>query len=90
MKMLGAKKPGESASPENPSAHLCGWFERGGLRHQKFPKSRYPAIPLERDDRPPPEAGQKISTGREPEIIRQRALLCDHAKWLFESARAAP
>src|SRR5436190_23261789 len=39
MKMLGAKKPGESASPENSSAYFCGWFGRGGLRHQKFPKA---------------------------------------------------
>ena len=39
MKMLWAKKPGESASSENPSAYLCCWFGRGGLRHQKFPKA---------------------------------------------------
>ena len=79
MKMLWAKKPGESASSENPSAYLCCWFGRGGLRHQKFPKAGI--LPyLWSAMIPPSEVGRQISTGREPGIVRQRALLFDRAK----------
>jgi len=80
MKMLWAKEPGEGPSLENSSAHLRGWIGHGGLRHQKFPKAGilpylWSAMIVRR-----PKWDGKISTGREPGIVRQGGLLFDRAK----------
>ncbi len=91
MKMLRAEKPGNASPEKSSGVHCVVRLAASVCVIVKFRESRYPAMLFKRDARPQlPREKSKISTEREPEIIRPPALRFARAKSLFAATRAAP